>query len=66
MELHDRIAQQARSCKEMRQPPVLKTEEMLQLASRNPNNDILDFEELCTGDSPSQIYFLFIIRQLNL
>ena len=46
----------------MRQPPVLTTEEMLQLASKNPTNDILDFEELCTGNYNSTSWHTIYIH----
>ena len=49
MELYDQIMLESVRRKEQQRPPVLTTEEMLQLAEQNPNNDIMDFEELCTG-----------------
>uniref|UniRef100_A0A7M5VAP0 non-specific serine/threonine protein kinase n=1 Tax=Clytia hemisphaerica TaxID=252671 RepID=A0A7M5VAP0_9CNID len=49
LELYDQIIMESVRRNEQQRPPVLTTEEMLQLAEQNTNNDIMDFEELCTA-----------------
>jgi len=49
LELYDKIITESRRLKHANEPLFLTTEQMLALAESNPNNDIMDFEELCSG-----------------
>ena len=49
VQLYDSILKENKIRKEELKPPILSTEEMLQLAQQNPDNDIFTLEELVTG-----------------
>lgn len=49
LQLYDRIIEETHQRRMNRTPPVLTTEEMLKLAQENPDNDIFEGEELCSG-----------------
>ncbi|XP_047142009.1 leucine-rich repeat serine/threonine-protein kinase 1 isoform X1 [Hydra vulgaris] len=70
IQLYDRILKENEARKEKLLPPILNTDEMLQLAQQNPDNDIYTVEELVTAskflhENGILLHFNDHMRELN-